>query len=165
MRVGFGYDVHRLVKGRPLILGGIRVPFERGLEGHSDADVLLHAITDALLGAAAMGDIGALFPDSDPRWKDADSRLLLAEVVERLRTEGWYVENVDTTVAMQRPKLRPHIDAMRETIAPILHVTPDCVSVKATTTEKLGFVGREEGVAAWAVCLLRRATSPTGAGS
>ena len=155
MRVGFGYDVHRLVEGRPLILGGIDVPFDRGLEGHSDADVLLHAITDALLGALAMGDIGLLFPDTDARWKDADSRLLLAEVVDRIHAAGWSVENVDTTVAMQRPKLRPHIDSMRDAIAGILQVAPERVSVKATTTERLGFAGREEGVAAWAVCLLR----------
>lgn len=154
MRIGFGYDVHRLVEGRPLILGGVTIPHPTGLDGHSDADVLLHALSDALLGAAALGDLGLLFPDTDPRWKDADSRLLLAEVRQRVAEAGFSVANVDATVALQRPRLRPHIDAMRQVIAGLLEVAPAAVSVKATTTEGLGFVGTEEGVAAYAVCLL-----------
>lgn len=165
MRIGFGFDVHRLVAGRPLILGGIEVPFERGLEGHSDADVLLHAIADALLGAASMGDIGLHFPDTDERWRGADSRDLLAEVCQRVAGAGWRIENVDATVAAQRPKLRPYIDAMRAAIARVLDIEIDRVSVKATTTERLGFVGREEGIAAYAACLLvdgRRSTAPDG---
>jgi 2-C-methyl-D-erythritol 2,4-cyclodiphosphate synthase len=154
MRVGIGYDVHRLVSGRPLILGGVRIPHALGLEGHSDADVLLHAITDALLGAVALGDIGTHFPDTDPRWKNADSRELLRQVVSEIKSRGWRILNVDSTVAMQRPKLRPHIEEMRSAIAAVLEVDVQAVSVKATTTERLGFVGREEGVEAHAVCLL-----------
>jgi len=154
MRVGFGYDVHRLVEGRPLILGGITIPFEKGLDGHSDADVLLHAITDALLGAAALGDIGSHFPDTDPQWKGADSRKLLAHVGTLIVKEGYQISNIDATVAMQRPKLRPYIDAMRQSIADTLGVVVKQVSVKATTTEKLGFVGTGQGVSAYAVCAL-----------
>lgn len=154
MRVGFGFDVHRLVEGRPLILGGITVPFEKGLDGHSDADVLLHAITDALLGAAAMGDIGLHFPDTDPQWKGADSRKLLAHVGSLLGDEGYTIRNIDATVAMQRPKLRPYIDAMRQSIADTLQLEISQVSVKATTTEKLGFVGIGQGVSAYAVCAI-----------
>lgn len=156
MRIGFGYDVHRLVEGRPLILGGVTVPHEKGLDGHSDADVLLHALADALLGAAALGDIGLLFPDTDAAWKDADSAALLSEVARRVRAEGYTLANVDATVALQQPKLRPHIDAMRVRIGEILEVPASAVSVKATTTEKLGFVGSEAGAAAYAVCLLER---------
>jgi 2-C-methyl-D-erythritol 2,4-cyclodiphosphate synthase len=154
MRIGFGYDVHRLVEGRPLILGGVTVPHETGLAGHSDADVLLHAITDALLGAAALGDIGLHFPDTDERWRDADSKMLLQAAYERVREAGYRVGNVDTTVALQRPRLRPFIDAMRAEVAGVLGVEIGCVSVKATTTERLGFVGAEAGAAAYAVCLL-----------
>lgn len=154
MRVGFGYDVHRLVEGRPLILGGITIPFEKGLDGHSDADVLLHAITDALLGAAALGDIGLHFPDTDPQWKGADSRKLLGYVGTLIVKEGYQISNIDVTVAMQRPKLRPYIDAMRQSIADTLGVVVKQVSVKATTTEKLGFVGTGQGVSAYAVCAL-----------
>lgn len=154
MRVGFGYDVHRLVEGRPLIIGGVTIPHETGLDGHSDADVLLHAITDALLGAAALGDIGSHFPDTDPQWKGADSKELLRTVVARVREAGFCVGNVDATVALQRPKLRPHIDTMRELLAGLLDVSVGAVSVKATTTERLGFVGSEAGAAAYAVCLL-----------
>lgn len=154
MRIGFGYDVHRLVEGRPLILGGIRIPFEKGLDGHSDADVLLHAIADALLGAAALGDIGVLFPDTDAAWKGADSAELLQEVVKRIRAGDWRVVNVDATVVAERPRLRPHIDAMRSRIAAILGVDVGAVSVKATTSERMGFVGEERGMAAQAVCLL-----------
>ncbi len=157
MRIGFGYDVHRLVRGRPLIIGGVTVPHTTGLDGHSDADVLLHALADALLGAAALGDIGLLFPDTDEAWKDADSAELLREVVRRVRAEGYALANVDATVALQQPKLRPHIDAMRARIGEIVGLPVEAVSVKATTTEKLGFVGSEAGAAAYAVCLLERA--------
>lgn len=154
MRIGHGYDVHRLVGGRPLILGGVEVPSEVGLDGHSDADVLAHAIADALLGAAALGDIGAHFPDTDERWRGADSIELLRVVVGRVAEAGWAVGNVDATVVLQRPKLRPHVDAMRARLAEALGVTPGAVSVKATTGEGMGFVGTGEGAAAHAVCLL-----------
>ncbi len=154
MRIGIGYDVHRLVEGRPLILGGVEIAHERGLAGHSDADVLLHAIADALLGAAALGDIGLHFPDTDERWRGADSRRLL-EAVGRLVTEaGYTISNIDATVALERPKLRPHIDAMRTNVASALGLERGRVSVKATTTERLGFVGTEAGAAAYAVCLI-----------
>lgn len=154
VRIGFGYDVHRLVEGRRLMLGGVHVPFDRGLDGHSDADVLLHAISDALLGAAALGDIGVLFPDTDPEWKGAESAELLAEVVLRVQEAGWRVVNVDATVVAERPRLRPHVPAMQERIAALLRVDASCVSVKATTSERMGFVGTEHGMAAQAVCLL-----------
>ncbi|MGV9011905.1 MAG: 2-C-methyl-D-erythritol 2,4-cyclodiphosphate synthase [Flavobacteriales bacterium] len=156
VRVGFGYDSHRLVEGRPLMLGGLHVPHTLGSLGHSDADVLLHALCDALLGALAMGDIGAHFPDTDPAYKDADSRKLLAAVVALIQGKGWTVGNVDCTVVLERPKLRPHIDTMRTIIAELLGVALDAVSVKATTNEKMGFAGREEGVCAYAVALLER---------
>lgn len=154
IRVGFGYDVHRLVSGRKLILGGVEVPFELGLEGHSDADVLLHAITDAILGAAALGDIGSHFPDTDPAHKDADSGILLEKVVHLVQKEGYEVNNIDATVAAQAPKLRDFIDEMRGNIAGYCGISVGKVSVKATTTEKLGFVGSGEGMEAYAVCTL-----------
>lgn len=154
MRIGHGYDVHRLVPGRKLILGGVEIPWDRGLDGHSDADVLTHAVMDALLGAAAMGDIGKLFPDNDDRYLGADSLMLLSEVVSRLHAAGYRVGNVDATILAQKPKLAPHIDAMREKLAEMLAVDASRVSVKATTEERLGFTGREEGIAAHAVCLL-----------
>ena len=154
MRVGFGYDVHRLVEGRPLILGGVRVPHDKGLLGHSDADVLLHAICDALLGAAALGDLGTHFPDSDEQWRDADSRELLRQTASRIAREGYRISNVDATIALQEPKLRPYIDQMRHNIATVLGMFVDEVSVKATTTEGLGFAGTGEGAAAYAVALL-----------
>jgi 2-C-methyl-D-erythritol 2,4-cyclodiphosphate synthase len=154
MRIGIGYDVHRLVEDRPLILGGVRIPHERGLEGHSDADVLLHAVGDALLGAAALGDLGAHFPDTEAEWEDADSQQLLREVAERVREAGYAPHNVDATVLLERPKLRPHVTAMRGNIAAALSLEVDRVSVKATTTEGLGPEGREEGVTAQAVCTL-----------
>lgn len=154
MRAGIGYDVHRLVAGRPLILGGVTVPSEQGLDGHSDADVLLHAIADALLGAAALGDIGLHFPDTDAEWKDADSLNLLVQVAQRVRAEGYHIINVDATVILQSPRLRPYIDQMRANIAGALNVAVDAVSVKATTSERIGCVGREEGAAAQAICLL-----------
>ena len=155
IRIGVGYDVHRLAPGRPLILGGVRVPHEKGLQGHSDADVLTHAIADAVLGAAALGDIGLLFPDTDPAFEGADSIRLLETVNEKVAAAGYAVANVDATVALQRPKLRPYIDEMRARLAGALSVATEAVSVKATTTEGLGSVGREEGAAAYAVCTLR----------
>ncbi len=154
MRIGHGYDVHRLVEGRPLILGGVRIPFERGLLGHSDADVLTHAVMDALLGAAALGDIGKLFPDNDPAFAGADSLRLLQAVNEHIRTAGWRIGNIDATVLAQRPKLAPFIPQMRQQIADACGVDLGCVSVKATTEEGLGFTGSGEGIAAHAVCLL-----------
>lgn len=154
MRIGYGYDVHQLKKGRDLILGGVEIPYELGLLGHSDADVLLHAVMDALLGAAALGDIGKLFPDTDDRYKDADSMKLLWEVVGRVEQEGYRVVNIDATVVAQAPKLAPYIDEMRENIAVACGVKRSCVSVKATTEEHLGFTGRSEGISATAVCLL-----------
>ena len=153
-RVGIGYDLHQLVEGRPLILGGVQIPHPVGLAGHSDADVLLHAICDALLGAAVLGDIGVHFPDSSPRWKGADSRMLLRKVNKLVAEAGYSVTNVDATVIIERPKLRPHIELMRRTIAADLMITLDQVSVKATTSERLGVVGREEAAAACAVCML-----------
>ncbi len=153
-RIGQGYDVHRLVGGRRLVLGGVDIPYERGLLGHSDADVLLHALMDALLGAAAMGDIGHLFPDSDPAYAGADSRVLLREVVRRLGAAGYTVGNVDVTLIAQRPKIATYIPAMRQNIAQDLGIELDCVNVKATTEEGLGFTGAGEGMAAQAVALL-----------
>lgn len=153
-RIGFGYDVHELVEGRKLMLGGIEIPYPFGLKGHSDADVLLHAISDALLGAAALGDIGKHFPDTDATYKNADSKELLKIVVQLLDEEGYQVNNIDATVAAQEPKLRPFIDEMRSQIAVLCSVDPSDVSVKATTTEKLGFVGRKEGMEAYAVCTI-----------
>ncbi len=154
MRIGLGYDVHRLVPDRPLMLGGVRVPHKLGLEGHSDADVLLHAVCDAMLGAAALGDIGSHFPDTDGTWRGADSRSLLRAVSGMVARKGFRVSNLDVTIALERPRLRPLIDDMRLSIATLLGIDVDRVSVKATTSEGLGFVGRRQGVAAWAVCLL-----------
>lgn len=154
MRIGHGYDVHRLVEGRSLILGGVRVPFEKGLDGHSDADVLTHAVMDALLGAAAMGDIGKLFPDTDDRYLGADSIALLREVDRRLTETGYRLGNLDVTVIAQRPKLAPYINQMRQNLAAALRTELQNVSVKATTEEHLGFTGSGEGIAAHAVCLL-----------
>jgi 2-C-methyl-D-erythritol 2,4-cyclodiphosphate synthase len=149
--VGFGYDVHRLVEGRELRLGGVVVPFARGLAGHSDADVLLHAITDALLGAAALGDIGTHFPPSDARWQGADSRLLLAEAMRVVAAQGWHIDNIDSTIVAEQPRLGPHIPAMRREIARVLGIAENQISVKAKTTEGLGFTGTGEGLAAYAV--------------
>lgn len=156
IRIGHGYDVHRLVEDRKLILGGVEIPFERGLLGHSDADVLLHAISDALLGAVALGDIGKHFPDTDPRYAGADSMLLLKEVVRLVRNEGYQVGNLDATILCQRPKLARFIAAMRENIAACCEIPVSDVSVKATTEEKLGFTGSGEGIAVHAVALLER---------
>ncbi len=154
MRIGHGYDVHRLVEGRRLILGGVDIPFEKGLLGHSDADVLAHAVMDALLGAAALGDIGKLFPDHDPAYEGADSLVLLRRVTETLGRNGYEIGNVDATVLAQRPKLAPHIPLMREKLGRAMGLDPDRVSVKATTEEGLGFTGAGEGIAAHAVALI-----------
>lgn len=155
MRVGFGYDVHRLVEERALILGGVEIPYEKGLLGHSDADVLVHALMDALLGAAALGDIGRHFPDNDGQYKGISSMLLLEKVMELLQAKGYQVNNVDLTIVAQRPKLAGYIAQMNEKLATALQVEQDAVNVKATTTEGLGFTGTGEGIAAYAVCTLR----------
>lgn len=157
MRIGMGYDVHRLVEERDLIIGGVKIPYEKGLLGHSDADVLLHAIMDALLGAAALGDIGKHFPDTDPAYKGADSLALLVKVGELLEREGFLIENIDATIIAQAPKMRPYIDTMRENIANALGVEVRQVNVKATTEEGLGFTGSGEGISSQAICML---TSP-----
>ena len=154
MRIGEGWDVHALVPGRPLVIGGVAIPYERGLLGHSDADVLLHAITDALLGAAGLGDIGRHFPDTDPQFKGADSVLLLEEAARRVAQAGWDIVNIDSTVVAQAPRLAPHIDAMRARIAKALGLTPAQVNVKAKTAEKLGPVGQGQSIEARAVVLL-----------
>ena len=156
IRVGYGYDVHRLVEGRKLILGGVDIPFEKGLLGHSDADVLLHAITDALFGAAALGDIGSHFPDTDPRYKGADSLKLLEASGKELREQGWRISNIDSTIVAQRPKLLPHVPQMRENIARVLGLEVSQVSVKGKTEEGLGFTGTGEGMAVHAVCLIEK---------
>ena len=154
MRIGHGYDVHRLVENRPLIIGGVSIDYDKGLDGHSDADVLLHAIMDALLGAAALGDIGKLFPDTDEQFRGADSRVLLREVIARVSDAGYVVSNIDATILAQAPKMRPHIDDMRANIAADCGVSLSDVNVKATTEEGLGFTGSGEGISAHAVCLL-----------
>lgn len=154
MRIGHGYDVHRLVEGRKLFIGGVEIPHTMGLLGHSDADVLLHAVCDALLGAAALGDIGKHFPDSDERYKGIDSKILLRQCAYLLGEKGYSVCNVDCTVIAQKPKLAPYIEAMRECIASCIGIEKDCVNVKATTEEKLGFTGNEEGIAAHAVTII-----------
>lgn len=154
MRIGHGYDVHRLVEGRDLILGGVKIPFEKGLDGHSDADVLIHAVCDACLGAAGLGDIGQHFPDTDPEFKNIDSRLLLKKVQQFLSEKKFEVGNLDCTILAQAPKLASHIDQMKSNLAQDLATSPDNVNIKATTTEGLGFVGRHEGMAAHAIVLL-----------
>lgn len=156
LRIGLGYDAHKFTGGRPLRLGGITIPYEKGLQGHSDADVLLHAICDALLGAASMGDIGMLFPPSDPTYKDIDSRRLLAAVKHRLDEAQWQIINIDATIIAQVPKLSPYYSAMREAIAEVLRLSPEQIGVKATTPEGMGALGRAEGIAAYAVVLLIR---------
>jgi 2-C-methyl-D-erythritol 2,4-cyclodiphosphate synthase len=156
MRIGNGYDVHRLEAGRPLIIGGVPIPWSMGLAGHSDADVLLHALCDAMLGAAALGDIGQHFPPTDEAWRGADSREFVRAVNRLVGQSGWQVGNLDATIVAEKPKMAPHIDAMRDCIAADLAVHRDSVSIKATTTEGLGFCGREEGIAAWVSVLLYR---------
>lgn len=162
MRIGMGYDVHKLVEGRKLIIGGVEIPYEKGLLGHSDADVLLHAISDALLGAAALGDIGKHFPDTDPAYKGISSIVLLEHVGKLLEENCFFIENIDATIIAQAPKMRPHIDTMRENIAKALGISVEQVNVKATTEEGLGFTGTGEGISSQAICLL---TSPVGVGS
>ena len=157
LRIGHGYDVHRLVPDRPLVIGGVTIPYEKGLLGHSDADVLLHAICDALLGALALGDIGKHFPDSDPAYKNIDSRILLSHTAALIREKGWQIGNIDATVVAQAPRLSPYILKMRETVAAALDIELDAISIKATTEEHLGFTGEGLGIAAHAVCLLFRA--------
>ena len=156
-RIGQGFDVHAIADGLPMWLGGIQIPSDRGFVAHSDGDVAIHALCDALLGALALGDIGHLFPDTSAEWKDIDSKILLAKVMDCVREKGWIVSNADITIALQAPKIAPHILSMRETLAKVMGVEADQVSVKATTTEKLGFVGRKEGCEVWAVVLLERA--------
>jgi 2-C-methyl-D-erythritol 2,4-cyclodiphosphate synthase len=156
MRIGHGYDVHRLVEGRKLILGGVEIAHEKGLLGHSDADVLAHAISDALLGALAKGDIGHLFPDNDPKYEGADSLWLMSQIVPIIKDSGYSISNIDSTVIAQAPKLAPHISKMRENIAKTLGISTDAVSIKATTEEGLGFSGEKLGIAAHAVCLLEK---------
>ncbi|MGQ9922008.1 MAG: 2-C-methyl-D-erythritol 2,4-cyclodiphosphate synthase [Desulfobacca sp.] len=160
IKVGFGYDVHRLAAGRPLILGGVRIPFELGLAGHSDADVLSHAIGDALLGAVAAGDLGRHFPDSDPKFKGISSLLLLEQIIAQVRQRGYQVGNVDATIVAQAPKLAPYIPAMINRLCPVLQVQPTDLNIKATTTEGLGFTGQGQGIAAYAVVLVAK-LSPT----
>lgn len=154
IRIGNGYDIHRLVSGRSLILGGVQISHEMGLLGHSDADVLTHAIMDAMLGALSLGDIGHYFPPTDPQWAGADSLVLLSQVDRLVREKGWQVSNIDSVVVAERPKLKPHIEKMRDRLANVLALKPDQIGIKATTNEKLGPVGREEGICAYAVALL-----------
>ncbi|NJR65156.1 MAG: 2-C-methyl-D-erythritol 2,4-cyclodiphosphate synthase [Leptolyngbyaceae cyanobacterium CRU_2_3] len=154
MRIGNGYDIHRLVSDRPLILGGINIPHEMGLLGHSDADALTHAIMDAMLGALSLGDIGHYFPPTDPQWKGADSLKLLAQVNALIQEKGWCIGNLDTVIVAERPKIKPHIAAMRDRLAAVLQISPDQIGIKATTNEKLDAIGREEGIAAYTVALL-----------
>lgn len=154
MRVGMGYDVHKLTEGRKLIIGGAEIPYEKGLLGHSDADVLIHAVMDALLGAAALGDIGSHFPDSDPAYKGISSIVLLKKVGELLKKEGYTIGNIDAVVIAQKPKMAPYISLMRQNMADALGITAECISVKATTEEGLGFTGRGEGIASQAICLI-----------
>ena len=156
IRIGHGYDVHKLVEGRKLIIGGVEIEHDKGLLGHSDADVLLHAVSDSLLGAAAKGDIGCLFPDTDEKYKGADSLVLLEEVVRVIKSDGYCINNIDATLIAQKPKMRPFIEKMRNNIASACSIPVDFVSVKATTEEKLGFTGREEGISAHSVCLIEK---------
>jgi len=156
-RIGYGYDVHQLAEGEDLVIGGLVIPHLKGSVGHSDADVLLHVMCDALLGALALGDIGTHFPDTDPAYKGIDSKILLKRTWNLIQSKGWTLSNMDTTVCLQQPKLKPHIPAMRACVADILGVDVDCIGIKATTTEKLGFVGTEEGISAHAVVLLEKA--------
>ncbi|MBE9045295.1 2-C-methyl-D-erythritol 2,4-cyclodiphosphate synthase [Pleurocapsales cyanobacterium LEGE 10410] len=159
IRIGNGYDIHQLVEGRSLVLGGVKIPHSLGLLGHSDADVLTHAIMDALLGALGMGDIGHYFPPNDPKWQGADSIMLLKQVVELVHSQGWQIGNIDSTIVAERPKLKPHLKSMRLVLAETLAIEIDQINIKATTNEKLGPVGREEGICAYAVVLLLNTSS------
>ncbi|WP_299488251.1 2-C-methyl-D-erythritol 2,4-cyclodiphosphate synthase [Acaryochloris sp. IP29b_bin.137] len=154
IRIGNGYDIHQLVEGRPLILGGVQIEHSLGLKGHSDADVLTHAIMDALLGALSLGDIGHYFPPTDPQWEGADSLKLLEQVHQLIRERGWQIGNIDSVVVAERPKLKPHIEAMRDRISQVLNLNPELIGIKATTNEKLGPVGQEQGICSYAVALL-----------
>jgi len=156
MRIGHGYDAHRYIKGRPLILGGVEIPYDMGLEAHSDGDAVIHAICDALLGAAGLGDIGTYFPDTDKQFKNIDSRLLLQDVIKHLQKKSYTVGNVDVTILAQAPKMLPHISTMRSKMAEDLHVDNSAINIKATTTEKMGFIGRLEGIAVYAVCIINK---------
>lgn len=156
IRVGFGFDVHRLVEGRDFYLGGVKIEHDKGALGHSDADVLIHAICDALLGAAALGDIGQHFPDTDPAWKGADSKVLLQKTVELLFEKGWLIENIDSSLCLEKPKVMKYAGKMREVLSPILKINEDAISIKATTNEQMGFIGREEGLVAYAVALIKK---------
>lgn len=156
MRIGFGYDVHQLVEGRDLIIGGVNIPYKKGLLGHSDADVLVHSIMDSILGALALGDIGKHFPDTDPKYKDISSLLLLENVYNTMKDAGYIIGNIDATIAAQSPKLAPYIEEMKCNISKILNTSLDNVNIKGTTTENLGFVGRKEGISSYSVCLLKR---------
>ena len=155
MRIGFGFDVHQLIEGRELRLGGITIPHSKGAQGHSDADVLIHAICDALLGAVNLGDIGKHFPDTSTEFKNIDSRILLKKVMEMIRGKKYELENTDVTLCLEKPKIAPHIDAITKSLSEVMGVNVDCISIKATTNEKLGYIGREEGVACYAVVLLK----------
>ena len=155
-KIGFGYDVHAFEFNRKLMIGGVEIPFEKGLKGHSDADVLLHAISDAILGAVALGDIGQHFPDTDPKYKNIDSKILLSEIMEIINQKGWEIGNIDSTIVMERPKLKDYITSIRNSIASIVKISEEQISVKATTSERMGFVGIEEGVKAYAVCILSK---------
>jgi 2-C-methyl-D-erythritol 2,4-cyclodiphosphate synthase len=160
IRIGNGYDIHRLVPDRPLILGGVSLPHELGLLGHSDADALTHAIMDAMLGALSLGDIGHYFPPTDPHWKDADSLKLLAQVNQLIQAKGWRIGNLDTVIVAERPKIKPHIAAMRDRLSRVLQIAPDQIGIKATTNEKLDAIGQEAGIAAYAVVLLVEGSAP-----
>lgn len=155
-RIGYGIDFHQLVSGRDLFIGGVLIPHDKGALGHSDADVLLHAICDALLGAACLGDIGVHFPDTSQEFKDIDSKILLAKTYDLITQEGYQIVNIDSTLCLEAPKIKPYVSAMQETIARILHISPNDISIKATTTEKMGFVGRKEGLVAHASCLIQK---------
>lgn len=157
MRVGMGFDVHQLIEGKDFWLGGIKLQADKGATGHSDADVLIHALCDALLGAANLGDIGYHFPDTDPQWKGKESKYFLEEVAKMLKERGWEIENVDCTLCLEKPKISPHIPAMKKVLAPMMGVEEDLISIKATTNELMGYVGREEGVNAYAVALIKKA--------
>jgi 2-C-methyl-D-erythritol 2,4-cyclodiphosphate synthase len=156
IRVGFGFDVHRLVEGRDFFLGGVKIEHEKGALGHSDADVLIHAICDAILGAAALGDIGQHFPDTDLTWKGADSKVLLKKTIDLLHAKGWVLENIDSSLCLERPKVMKYAGQMRAILAPILQINEDYISIKATTNERMGFIGREEGLVAYAVALIKK---------
>ena len=155
-RIGQGIDIHPFKENRKLILGGVEIPYEKGLQGHSDADALIHAVVDALLGAIGHGDIGEIFPDTDSKWKDADSKIFLLEALTILTNKGWEIVNIDCTILLEAPKIKPHRDAIKQSLASVLKITPDRISVKATTSERLGYVGRKEGIWVSCCCLIKK---------